>query len=35
MIKGLLVGAGCIVAEAYIMALIACLKMRAEDDLLD
>ncbi len=35
MIKGLLITAGYIVAAAYILALIACLKMRAEDALLD
>ena len=35
MIKGLLIGACCIIAAAYILALIACMKMRYEDDLME
>lgn len=35
MVKWLLIGACGIVAAVYILALIACLKMRHEDALLD
>lgn len=35
MIKGIVIIGCCIIAAGYILALVACIKMRHEDELMD